>query len=242
MYMAIPLPARMTAAGLDDAGGTYARFVATQHALLASHLKPTPREGGGLFWHGRDAKSGAPSCCKWGRANGWAMMTHVETLSALSASNAPFAKEALAAARQIFFRHATAIAAVQNTSDGRWHQLLDNTTMWPETSATAMFTVALVRGADAGWLDGPTANPGIARAWEGLQRVIHASGYVAGMCDGFGIHSSPADYQGCKQLYGKSQPGLGSVLKAAVLLAGRKLGAALALHYSDSTTTRSRAR
>jgi len=37
-----------------------------------------------------------------------------------------------------------------------------------------------------------------------------------------GIHSTPADYRACKQLYGKSTPGLGSVLKATVLLAQRK--------------------
>ena len=61
----------------------------------------------------------------------------------------------------------------------------------------------------------------IARAWAGLSRVIHADGYVGGQCDGFGIHSTPADYEGCKQLYSKSQPGLGSVIKAAVLMASR---------------------
>ena len=66
----------------------------------------------------------------------------------------------------------------------------------------------------------------IARAWKGLSQpaVIHKSGYVAGMCDGFGIHSTPADYAACKQLYTRSQPGLGSVLKATVLMANRKGG------------------
>ena len=155
-YMGLTLPSRMVVAGLDDEAGTYAKFVATQHALFAKHLHPTATEGGGIFWHGRDAKSGAPSCCKWGRANGWTMMTHVEVLTALSASRAPFAKAAKAAAQKIFADHAAAIAAVQNKSDGRWHQLLDNSSMWLETSCTAMFTVAMVRGVEAGWLDAPT--------------------------------------------------------------------------------------
>ena len=93
--------------------------------------------------------------------------------------------------------------------------------MWLETSSTAMFTVAMVRGVDAGWLDAKIFNPVIALAWEGLSKVIHADGYVTGQCDGFGIHSTPEDYYNCKQLYGKSVPGLGSVIKAAVLLASR---------------------
>eukprot|EP01049_Picozoa_sp_SAG25_P007901 SAG25_NODE_673_length_6002_cov_4.287481_4_plen_207_part_00 len=67
-YMGLTLPSRMVVAGLDDAAGTAAQFVATQHALFAKHLAPTAAEGGGIFWHGRDAKTGAPSCCKWGRA------------------------------------------------------------------------------------------------------------------------------------------------------------------------------
>ena len=99
-YMGLTLPARMVLAGLDDAKGTYAQFVATQHGLFAKHLAPTVAEGEpGIFWHGRDAKSGAPSCCRWGRANGWTMMTHVETLTALDASTAPFAAAALKTAQ-----------------------------------------------------------------------------------------------------------------------------------------------
>lgn len=220
-YMGLTLPSRMVVAGLDDAAGTYAQFVATQHSLFAHHLRPTAAEGGGIYWHGRDAKSGVPSCCKWGRANGWTMMTHVETLSALSASKWSGAPAALESANRVFAAHATAISAVQNKRDGRWHQLLDNSTMWLETSSTAMFAVAMVRGVDAGWLDAKTFNPVIALAWEGLSKAIRSDGFVAGQCDGFGIHSSPRDYWGCGQAYGKSVPGLGSVIKAAVLLASR---------------------
>ena len=47
-YMGLTLPSRMVVAGLDDAAGTYARFVATQHALF-QHLRPTAVEGGDLL-------------------------------------------------------------------------------------------------------------------------------------------------------------------------------------------------
>ena len=138
-------------------------------------------------------------------------------------------------AQAIFVAHATALSGVQNKTDGRWHQLLDNTTIWLETSCTAMFTVAMVRGVDAGWLDAATFNPVIELAWGGLSKLVHKDGYVAGICDGFGIHSNPADYVGCKELYGKSQPGLGSVLKAAVLMARREQAQAPERTYTVAT-------
>ena len=191
-YMGLTLPSRMVLAGLDDDTGTYAQFVSTQHALFAAHLRPTAAEGGGIFWHGRNAKSGAPSCCKWGRANGWTMMTHVEVLTALNASQAPFAARGMKAAQDVYVAHATALAAVQNKSDGRWHQLLNDTSVYLETSCTAMFVVSMVRGVDAGWLDAATFNPVISLAWQGLSRAILPDGLVQGMCDGFGIHSTPA--------------------------------------------------
>ena len=90
--------------------------------------------------------------------------------------------------------------------------------MFLETSVTAMVTVALVRGVRARWLEASTFQPAIDLAWGGLQKVIHSDGFVMGICDGFGIHSLPSDYRACSTSYGRSQPGLGSVLKAVVLL------------------------
>ena len=100
----------MVVAGLDNDQGDYAKFVSTQNALFSQHLVD---DATGVFWHGRDALTGRPSCCKWGRANGWAMMSHVETLSALNASRAPFAKEALQQAQRIFLKHAKSLIALQ---------------------------------------------------------------------------------------------------------------------------------
>ena len=38
----------------------------------------------GLYSHGVNLATGHHSCCKWGRANGWGMLSHVEVLNALS--------------------------------------------------------------------------------------------------------------------------------------------------------------
>ena len=68
-YMGLTLPSRFAAAGLDDANGTYAAFAYHQHQLLVSHLRDESDET--VYFHGRNALTGEPSCCKWGRANGF---------------------------------------------------------------------------------------------------------------------------------------------------------------------------
>ena len=131
--------------------------------LMQKHLLDT---SSGLFWHGADAKAGVHSCCKWGRANGWTLMSSAEVLAALYASGTPAAIAARPAALAAFQAHAAALTKVQN-SDGRWHQVLDNQTTFLETSCTAMYTVAIVTGINAGWLDNATYSPVVVQAWAG---------------------------------------------------------------------------
>lgn len=42
----------------------------------------------GLYAHGVNVATSpvVRSCCKWGRANGWGMLSHIEVLSALAVS------------------------------------------------------------------------------------------------------------------------------------------------------------
>lgn len=216
-YMGLTLPARMAAAGQDAADGTLALFAAEQHALMSGHLVDPVT---GVYFHGRNLESGEFSCCKWGRANGWAMMTHAEVLAALEATPGPAALAAKTRALTIFRDHAAALAKLQNRTDGRWHQLLDDSGSFLETSATAMYLVAMTEGLNRGWLEPQAFVPVVRKAWQGLAKVIHEDGHVAHICDGFGIHDTPAQYEACGQHYAKSQSGLGTVLKAAVLIAG----------------------
>ena len=37
--------------------------------------------------------------------------------------------------------------------DGIWNQLIDDKDFWPESSGSAMFTYAMIRGVKNGWLD-----------------------------------------------------------------------------------------
>ena len=110
---------------------------------------------------------------------------------------------------------------VTQAPDGRWHQVLTNSSTYLESSGTAMYIVSMAQGVERGWLDESKFSAVIAKAWAGLATQIHDDGIVEGICDGFGIHAFESDYEAAPTLYTKSQPGLGSVLKAAVLMATR---------------------
>ena len=149
-----------------------------------------------------------------GAANGWNMMSHVDVLIGLQSSRQTHPKmQQLVAA---FQRHATALARVQNKSDGRWHQLVNDTSTYLETSVTSMTLYAMIEGVQHGWLSKEQFHPVIELAWNGLSKAIQPDGSVSGICGGFGVHNSPSDYQGCSTEYLFSSPGLGSVLRAAI--------------------------
>lgn len=82
-----------------------------------------------------------------------------------------------------------------------------------------MYTVTMIEGLNRGWLEPQTFMPVVLKAWQGLAKVIHDNGRVDHICGGFGIHATPAEYEAVSQSYKQGQSGLGSVLRAAVLLA-----------------------
>jgi hypothetical protein len=123
-FMGTTLVSRLLLTNLLDAPTSkiYADFVAEQAMLAASHLADTNGHGeanDGLYYHGQNAENGDFSCCKWGRANGWTMMGAIEILSALTAHSHPMVPKV----QEAFVAHARALARVQDTTDGRWHQV-----------------------------------------------------------------------------------------------------------------------
>jgi len=113
----------------------------------------------------------------WGRGAGWALMAMAELLSVL-----PDEHPDRAAVLEQFRRAAQGVAAVQSGT-GFWHQLLDKTDSYPETSATAMFTFAIARGVNRGWL-APTYAPVAQTGWRAVEQRIRADGRIEGICVG----------------------------------------------------------
>lgn len=230
-FMGLTLLARLARAGVADAS-SYVDNVVTQALGYAAAMTddgqtyPSPLgTGDGLFFHGIDVTSGKPSCCKWGRANGWGMMSHAEVMTAIDAvsPNHPNRTDVL----RVYRAHAAAMARFQ-TAEGMWRQLVNESAAWLETSVTSMTVFSLATGVRRGWLDKETFLPVVQRAWPALAATVQADGTVTGICTGTGIGANtPAYYYARPTDYASSQPGLGSVWRAAhaVHLLSQALGA-----------------
>lgn len=194
-------------------------WVVQQLQQFEQHLRD-PADA--LFSHGFkwDGTGGERSCCKWGRANGWGLMARAEVLGAMDSLNTSgvtvVGRDAILSS---FRSHAAAMAQAQS-GDGRWHQVVNETSTYLETSATAMTVFAFARGVARGWLP---REPYVAAAqlgWEALSKTVARNGRVRGIC-------IPTDMYGSTESY-DSRPtwsvlsvegGVGSVVRAAVAMA-----------------------
>lgn len=124
----------------------------------------------------------------WGRANGWAILTMVEVLDVLP-ENHPQRPQALQQLR----KHIKGLASYQSGS-GFWHQLLDKTDSYLETSATAIYTFSIARAINRGWVDAVAYSPMVLLGWNAVSTKITEKGQVDGTCVGTGMGFDPAFY------------------------------------------------
>jgi rhamnogalacturonyl hydrolase YesR len=167
MYMSIPFLAQM---GVLTGDRKYFDDAAQQVIQYAARLM-NPNTG--LFDHTWFAHEPNDPKFYWGRGNGWALMATAELLSVLPEQH-PRREQVL----DIFRRGVQGAAAVQSGS-GFWHELLDRPDSYLESSVTAMFTFAIARGVNRGWLQpiyGPIAQTG----WRALEQRIRPDGTIEG--------------------------------------------------------------
>ena len=193
----------------------YADYAAAQLLHFTSLLEDSRL---GLLHHGFDQARSVQSCCMWGRGNGWAVMAITDLLLVLRPSHPRY--EALMG-RYINLTHA--LVAVQDTVDGRWHDLLNDPTTVHETSCTAFFLYAFAHGLKQDWLPADPFRAALVRGWAGLAAQIQADGSVVGIAGKTGIKASAAEYSPGPMPYPHSAPGLGAVLRAVAALAGSGL-------------------
>jgi unsaturated rhamnogalacturonyl hydrolase len=89
--------------------------------------------------------------------------------------------------------HAKGLAEFQSGT-GFWHQLLDREDSYLETSATAIYTYALARAINRGWIDATAYAPATLLAWNAVSTKVNARGQVEGTCVGTGMAFDPAFY------------------------------------------------
>ena len=178
------------------------------------HQAALEQDGDGLWYHGYFETNSAHAPFKWGRGNGWVMVTLVETLSAMP-KNDPLRPPLLAILR----KQIEGLKKVQ-APDGMWRQVLDKPELWDETSCTAMFAYGIARAVNRGWID--ASNMAVARqAFAGVSRQVTPDGTVVGTCEGTGIGRDLDFYIRRKQPI-DDEHGRGPVLLAGteILMAG----------------------
>jgi len=173
LYMSCPFLARWSQVTADR---RYLDDAARQIINMAARLQ----DKDGLWFHAYYPNEQKPAAFKWGRANGWAMVAMVEVLSAMPVDH-PDRPKLL----DLLKRQAEGAKAVQAPS-GMWRQVLDQPECWEETSVTAMFTYALARAANRGWID--ASNLAVARrAFAGICQHVTPEGMVKDTCAGTSI-------------------------------------------------------
>jgi len=97
-----------------------------------------------FFIHCQENLGGARSEGSWARGNGWVMMTYAEILSVLDKNDARYEK------LSNNFRSLAQALSKYQTSNGLWRTIIDDDSAYEETSASAMYLFAYLRGKKLG--------------------------------------------------------------------------------------------
>ena len=202
LYMSIPFIAGM---GNLTGDGKYFDFAAKQIKQFNEYLYDEQLH---LYFHCYYDDISEPGVAHWGRANGWAIMAQAELLDFLPEDH-PERPELL----RLFKRQVNGIARYQS-EEGLWHQILDREDSYLETSCSAMFTYAIAKGVNEGWIE-PRYKKVAIEGWKGIASVTNEKGEVDNICIGTNVSASLVDYYKRPVLLNDIH-GLGAVLLAGV--------------------------
>ncbi|WP_308992165.1 glycoside hydrolase family 88 protein [Mariniflexile litorale] len=201
MYMSVPFLANM---GVLTGDNKYFDDAVKQVLQMGDKLYIKDKE---LFDHGWNVTSGDyDPHFYWGRANGWVLMSMAELLSVLP--------DDYKGRDEILHLYRSMVRSLANLQDGTgfWHNLLDKSDTYTETSCTAMFTFAIAKGINEGWVShvyGPVALTG----WNATKTRVLENGAVDGTCEGTTFaHDNTYYYNRGKSIY--ATHGYGPVLYA----------------------------
>lgn len=136
----------------------------------------------GLFYHRMDAPF------YWGRGNGWAAAAMAEVLPMLPEEN-KYYKPLMNA----YLEMMDALLSLQG-KDGMWHQLLDDSSSFAESSCTGMFLYAMATGLGIGWLPQDRFSGPVQKCWEALAGYVDENGAVREVCVGTNAKNSKKHY------------------------------------------------
>ena len=161
-----------------------------------------------LYYHGWYSDLKVNNVAHWGRCNGWVMLAQADLLEYLP-ENHPLRDTLLSILQQQII----GVARYQSQS-GLWHQLLDKTDSYLETSCSAMFTYAIAKAVNNGWIDRRYRTVA-EQGWQGLKTKIQPDGQVRDICIGTGMEDNLVFYY-TRPAELNDIHGLGAVLMAGV--------------------------
>src|SRR5690606_22634982 len=143
--------------------------------------------------------------------------------------------------RSLLRNHIQGLASYQSPS-GFWHQLIDKNDSYLETSATAIFTFAIARSINRGYIDAKAYGPVVCLAWNAISTAINDKGQIEGTCVGTGMGFDPAFYYH-RPVNVYAAHGYGPVLLAGAAMISlletnyRKMNDSAIMFYTDPITT-----
>jgi rhamnogalacturonyl hydrolase YesR len=182
LYMGVPALAQM---GKLTGNKKYYDDAVKQVRLFAQRMFNKDK---GVYMHGWVESMDQHPEFRWARANGWALMAKVELLDVL-----PLDHPGRQFVLEQFRAHVKGLVGYQG-GKGLWHQLLDRTDSYLETSATAIYAYCIARGCNKGWIDAVAFAPAAMLAWNAVTTKINDKGQVEGTCVGTGMAFDPAFY------------------------------------------------
>jgi rhamnogalacturonyl hydrolase YesR len=170
LYMGVPFLAKM---GQWTGEDKYFDFAVKQVLQFDSYLY---EPANGLYYHNYYTDLGRPGIAHWSRANGWCILAKIGLLEHL-----PEDHSGRAAILKSLDRQVVGLSRHQSGS-GLWRQLLDKADSYEETSGSAMFTYAIAKGVNEGWLDYRYYRVAL-EGWRGLLTQIDKNGAILGVCE-----------------------------------------------------------
>jgi rhamnogalacturonyl hydrolase YesR len=203
LYMSVPFLARM---GNLTGDNKYFDDALKQVFNFTKYLWDPDKE---LYYHCYYSDLDRNGVAHWGRCNGWVMMAKVHLMNFLPIDHPQ--REDL---RKNLEQQILGIAKYQD-EDGLWHQVLDKTDSYPESSCSAMFVYSVARAVNEGWIDKRYASIAL-RGWHGLKenKITH-DGQLKDICIGTSIEDNLVFYYNRPARTNETH-GLGAIIDAGI--------------------------
>jgi len=203
LYMSVPFLVRLAQLTADS---KYLDDAILQVKNFTHYLWNENKE---LYYHCFYSDLQRNGVAHWGRCNGWVMMAKVHLLNHMADDHPEKANIIKSLVMQIL-----GIAKYQN-ADGLWHQLLDKSDSYTESSCSAMFVYCIARAVNQGWIDKSYATIAL-NGWAGLKEFkITDDGQVKDICVGTGIEDNLVFYYK-RPARTNEKHGLGAVIDAGI--------------------------